>query len=445
MRKKRKLRGRAERAALAAAAAEAGVEIVADEAEAEAVSESAAASESDSDSESVSESDSVSESESESDSESDSDSDSVSDSVSGSDSASDSVSGSDSASGSDSDPASDPVTASDPASDPDDEELEEDVVVAGEDASARPQAAALDEDAFTSLIEALLFAADKPLTIARLRQLTRVADTGRIQVALERVAREHAERGIVLSNVSGGYSFRTHSRFSPWVQQLIQGRPVRLSRAQLETLALVAYRQPITRPEIDQIRGVDSAATLKLLLDRSLIRILGKREEVGRPLLYGTTREFLDFFSLNDLRELPTLREYSELTEESRGVVERMGLEVPPALVMEAVAHVAADLADAAAEMAEAEADAALAEDAGGEAIDAYLAGEAEAVTETAGVTGSESESESEAEPVSESESEPEPESEPESESEPVSVSEGEAEAEGEAEVRDPADEAAAS
>jgi segregation and condensation protein B len=135
----------------------------------------------------------------------------------------------------------------------------------------------------------------------------------------------------VVSSVSGGYSLRTHSGYSPWVQQLIAGRPVRLSRAQLETLAIVAYRQPITRPEIDQIRGVDSGATLKLLLDRSLIRILGKREEVGRPLLYGTTKEFLDFFSLNDLRELPTLREYSELSEESRGVVARMGLEVPPA------------------------------------------------------------------------------------------------------------------
>ncbi len=106
------------------------------------------------------------------------------------------------------------------------------------------------------------------------------------------------------------------------MQQLIAGRPVRLSRAQLETLAIIAYRQPITRPEIDEIRGVDSSATLRLLLDRALIRVLGKREEVGRPMLYGTTKEFLDFFSLGDLRELPTLREYSELTDESRQVVE---------------------------------------------------------------------------------------------------------------------------
>jgi segregation and condensation protein B len=105
--------------------------------------------------------------------------------------------------------------------------------------------------------------------VARLRQLTRVSDTARIQAALDALVAQHADTGIVVSSISGGYSLRTHSAFSPWVQQLIAGRPVRLSRAQLETLAIVAYRQPITRPEIDQIRGVDSGATLKLLLDRS--------------------------------------------------------------------------------------------------------------------------------------------------------------------------------
>ena len=122
------------------------------------------------------------------------------------------------------------------------------------------------------------------------------------------------------------------TQFSVWVQQLIAGRPVRLSRAQLETLAIIAYRQPITRPEVDEIRGVDSSATLRLLMDRSLIRILGKKEDVGRPMLYGTTKEFLDFFSLGDLRELPTLREYSELTAESRQVMsDRLGIPVEAA------------------------------------------------------------------------------------------------------------------
>ncbi|MEO8845349.1 MAG: SMC-Scp complex subunit ScpB [Kofleriaceae bacterium] len=177
------------------------------------------------------------------------------------------------------------------------------------------------------LIEALIFATDKPVTLQRLRQLTRVSDVARIEAAIAELQGDYKDRGIALQQVSGGYQFRTNTAFSSWVQQLIAGRPVRLSRAQLETLAIVAYRQPITRPEIDEIRGVDSSNTLRLLLERSLIRVLGKREEVGRPTLYGTTKEFLDFFSLGDLRELPTLREYSELTAESRQVMsDRLGV-----------------------------------------------------------------------------------------------------------------------
>ena len=188
-------------------------------------------------------------------------------------------------------------------------------------------AATMDAAQIKHLVEALIFASDRPLTVQRLRQLTRVGDVRRLEQALVEIAEDFRERGIVLQQVSGGYQFRTRTQFSAWVQQLIAGRPVRLSRAQLETLAIIAYRQPITRPEIDDIRGVDSSATLKLLIDRMLIRALGKREEVGRPTLYGTTKEFLDFFSLGDLRELPTLREYSELTAESRKVMsDRLGL-----------------------------------------------------------------------------------------------------------------------
>jgi segregation and condensation protein B len=190
-------------------------------------------------------------------------------------------------------------------------------------AAALPtSASAMDDAELVRLVEALVFASDKPLTVARLRQLTRISDTSRLEAALVRLGAELSERGMVLAQVSGGYQLRTASRFAGWVQQLIAGRPVRLSRAQLETLAIVAYRQPITRPEIDDIRGVDSSNTLRVLAERQLVRVLGKREEVGRPLLYGTTKEFLDFFSLADLRELPTLRECSELTAESREVVE---------------------------------------------------------------------------------------------------------------------------
>jgi segregation and condensation protein B len=188
-------------------------------------------------------------------------------------------------------------------------------------ASLPTTAGSMDDRQLKNLVEALVFAADKPVTLQRLRQLTRVSDVRRLEQVLADLAADYANRGIALQQVSGGYLFRTNTHYSTWVQQLIAGRPVRLSRAQLETLAIIAYRQPITRPEVDEIRGVDSSATLRLLMDRSLIRILGKKEEVGRPMLYGTTKEFLDFFSLSDLRELPTLREYSELTAESRKVM----------------------------------------------------------------------------------------------------------------------------
>ncbi|MGE0550346.1 MAG: SMC-Scp complex subunit ScpB [Kofleriaceae bacterium] len=187
-------------------------------------------------------------------------------------------------------------------------------------------AASMEPDQLKRLVEALVFASDRPVTVLRLRQLTRVSDVKRLDQALADLAEDYKDRGLILQQVSGGFQFRTRSQYSPWVQQLIAGRPVRLSRAQLETLAIIAYRQPITRPEIDEIRGVDSSGTLRVLSERGLVRCLGKKEDVGRPMLYGTTKEFLDFFSLGDLRELPTLREYSELSEESRRVMtDRLG------------------------------------------------------------------------------------------------------------------------
>src|SRR5690606_21963291 len=118
-------------------------------------------------------------------------------------------------------------------------------------ASLPTTAASMDAARLKSLVEALVFAADKPVTVQRLRQLTRVSDVKRLEQALAELATDYANRGIALQQVSGGYQFRTNTQFSVWVQQLIAGRPVRLSRAQLETLAIVAYRQPITRPEID--------------------------------------------------------------------------------------------------------------------------------------------------------------------------------------------------
>src|SRR5260370_3839982 len=140
----------------------------------------------------------------------------------------------------------------------------------------------------------------------------------------------YAHRGIALDEVAGGWLFRTNVQFAPFVRELTSERPVRLSRAQIETLAIVAYRQPVTRPEIDDIRGVDTGATLKLLLERDLLRILGKKDEPGRPLLYGTTTQFLEFFGLKSLKELPTLREFTELSDESLRVAEAELADVLP-------------------------------------------------------------------------------------------------------------------
>jgi segregation and condensation protein B len=165
-------------------------------------------------------------------------------------------------------------------------------------------------------IESLLYASDKPLGVNELKRLVGVRDTKAVNAAIEALCDRRADSGIVVVNVAGGWQLRTNPAFGAWVGKLLAGKPVRLSRAMLETLAIIAYRQPVTRPELDEIRGVDCGPVLGTLLDRNLIRIIGKKEEVGRPMLYGTTGEFLRIFSLKDLTELPTLRQFHELSAE---------------------------------------------------------------------------------------------------------------------------------
>ncbi len=171
------------------------------------------------------------------------------------------------------------------------------------------------------LLEALVFASDKPMKTGELARLAS-APARQVKDVMGELRAEYLARGIVLDEIAGGWLFRTNAQYAPFVRELTGGRPVRLSRAQLETLAIAAYRQPITRPEIDEIRGVDSGATLKLLLERDLVRILGKKDEPGRPLLYGTTTHFLEFFNMKSLKDLPTLREFTELSDESLRVAE---------------------------------------------------------------------------------------------------------------------------
>ncbi len=172
------------------------------------------------------------------------------------------------------------------------------------------------------ILESLLFVTDKPLPANRLAKIAR-ASTKEVQRLLDVLTEEYRGRGLELVEVAGGYQFRSSAENAPFVRELVARKPVRLTRAQIETLSILAYRQPITRPEVDEVRGVDSGSALKVLLDKGLVRIIGRKEEPGRPLLYGTTPYFLEFFGLPSLSELPTLREYSELSDESRALFQR--------------------------------------------------------------------------------------------------------------------------
>ncbi len=174
-----------------------------------------------------------------------------------------------------------------------------------------------------AILEALLLVSDRPASVEQLHEATGI-DRPRLQQALVELSAHLAERagGLTLVEVAGGWQLRTHPSTVEYVRRFLRVRPQRLTRAAVETLAIIAYRQPVTRPEIEDIRGVDSAAVVKALLERRLIKILGKKDEVGRPILYGTTREFLEFFALKDLTALPTLQEFHELSAEHEAILE---------------------------------------------------------------------------------------------------------------------------
>ncbi len=183
-------------------------------------------------------------------------------------------------------------------------------------------AVALAPEHLMGALEALILVSDKPIAAVRLARLTR-QDVGVVRMRLAELAEAYAGRGIVLDEIAGGFQFRTSSRFAPFVRHLVQQKPTKLTRAQLEVLAIIAYRQPVTRPEMEDVRGVDSGSALRVLLERNVIKIIGKKDEAGRPMLYATTSEFLELFGLRTLRDLPTLREFAELSAESRDMFER--------------------------------------------------------------------------------------------------------------------------
>jgi segregation and condensation protein B len=171
-------------------------------------------------------------------------------------------------------------------------------------------------------LESLVFVSERVVTAAQLGRSLK-ARAALVRELLAELITEYQGRGIELLEVAGGYQFRSAPASAPFVRDFIAQKPVRLTRAQLETLALVSYRQPITRPEIDDVRGVDSGSAMRVLLERNLIKMLGRKDEPGRPLLYGTTQHFLEFFGMRSLKDLPTLREFTELSDENRALFKR--------------------------------------------------------------------------------------------------------------------------
>ena len=174
----------------------------------------------------------------------------------------------------------------------------------------------MEHEEIRSIVESLLFVADGPLTIQKLSEVLEGVEKEDIRSTLNQLQSELASnrRGVRLVEVAGGYQLRTAKVNADWVKKFLGGRPARMGRATLETLAIIAYRQPITRAEIEAIRGVDVDGVIATLLDRSLIRAVARKDVPGRPFLYGTTPEFLQLFNLKDLTHLPTLKEMAEMT-----------------------------------------------------------------------------------------------------------------------------------
>ena len=180
-----------------------------------------------------------------------------------------------------------------------------------------------------SILEAALMAAGRPLSIDQMLMLfldSEQPERDEIRIALEELQNDYADRPVELKQVASGYRIQVREQYSEWVSRLWSERPSRYSRALLETLALVAYRQPITRGEIEDIRGVSvSSSIMKTLQERDWVKVVGHRDVPGKPAMYATTRQFLDYFNLKSLDEMPTLAELRDLDH----INAELDLEIP--------------------------------------------------------------------------------------------------------------------
>lgn len=195
------------------------------------------------------------------------------------------------------------------------------------------------------IVEAILFVSGEPLSVDRLQGVVEGVSRAELMSALRALQADHAVegRGLQVVEVAGGFQIATRPDCAPWIKRLEKAKAgAKLSRSAMETLAIVAYKQPLVRAEIEQIRGVDTAGVLKTLLDRRLIRIVGRKDIPGRPIMYGTTKQFLQAFGLKDLASLPALRDIKDLKEAEQFILPNVDLEVEEGSseqVHEAVVH----------------------------------------------------------------------------------------------------------
>ena len=181
-----------------------------------------------------------------------------------------------------------------------------------------------DMRALKGILEALLFVTAEPIPVTLFLALLGAVTKQDVDQALASLAQDYEQegRGLQLAEVAGGYRIVTKAEFAPWLKRLEKVKsPSKLSRSALESLAIIAYKQPIVRAEVEQIRGVETSGVIRTLLERKLVRIVGRKEEPGRPIMYGTTKFFLEHFGLRDLSQLPPLREFKELGESEQAML----------------------------------------------------------------------------------------------------------------------------
>lgn len=172
----------------------------------------------------------------------------------------------------------------------------------------------MDKIQAKNIIEAMLFVSDKPLFVNEIKGVLEEFDVKEVKEIVAELAKEYEDiqRAFRIKEIAGGYQIVTDPVFAPWLQKLYKTSGAdRLRGPSLETLAIIAYKQPVTKPEIETIRGVNVDGVLKTLIEKNLIRIVGRKETIGRPILYGTTSEFLQYFGLNSLDELPKMEEFN--------------------------------------------------------------------------------------------------------------------------------------